>query len=49
MFLIFTSQNRGQGITRPSTNPEELTYWLKNMIVHHDYSLEEVQQVSGLE
>ena len=49
MFLIFTSQNRGQGITRPSTNPEELTYWLKNMILHHDYSLEEVQQVSGLE
>lgn len=36
------------GNTRPPTNDDELKYWLTNMLVHHQFTSQEVTQATGL-
>lgn len=39
----------GDGQLRVSKNETELRAWLENMVWHHGYSMDEIQQVTGLD
>ncbi len=39
----------GQGQTRPARTEAELREWLENMVWHHQYSMDEVELVTGLD
>lgn len=43
-----SSQEQRAGQTRTSQDPTELRHWLESMVWHHNYSREEIMQVTGL-
>ncbi len=50
LLLVLTSTGTlaADGQLRPAANDDELKSWLQNMVWHHRYSNDELQQVTGL-
>ena len=48
LLLTFQRSNEAAEQLRPPANDESLEFWLQNMVWHHRYSSNEIQQVTGL-
>ena len=35
-------------MSRPPTSPDDLRFWLQNMVWHHQFSIQEIQEATGL-
>ncbi len=49
LFIAGAASNADDGQTRPTSEEAELKSWLQNMVWHHRYNSDELQQVTGLD